>query len=130
MVFYFQKWAHALSSPALSLFLRTNLAAILFFFRLALLVTYYRMNLYFVSVGNGENNSKKRGNFSLSGKKMQSINFKNDFQPKEEGKLTLRKGSTRFWILFERSTSWMIDFWLVFYRGSLSKYVLKAGFNE
>ena len=58
------------------------------------------MNLYFVSVGNGENNSKKRGNFSLSGKKMQSINFKKDFQPKGGGKLTLGKLSTGFWSLF------------------------------
>ena len=82
----------------------------------------------FIYDGKGENNNKKRGIcLSLSSKKMESINFKKDFQPKEEGKLTLRKVSTRFWILVERSTSWMIDFWLVFYRGSLSKYVLKAG---
>ena len=55
----------------------------------------------FIYDSKGENNNKKRGIcISLSGKKMESINFKKDFQPKGEGKLTLGKLSTGFWSLF------------------------------
>ena len=55
----------------------------------------------FINDGKGEKNNKKRGIcLSLSSKKMESINFKKDFQPKGEGKLTLGKLSTGFWSLF------------------------------